>query len=99
MLELIKSSIESQESFIELGFSEPQEYEFYSMQPSSISALYPKGLPGLVVGQTYLVSPDIIVYQRTIFTFLDFLGDVGGLLDGLKLIGAPLVGLIYASSI
>ena len=26
-------------------------------------------------------------YQRSIYNLLDFIGDVGGLLDGLKLIG------------
>ena len=26
------------------------------------------------------------VYQRSVYNFLDFIGDVGGLLDGLKLI-------------
>ena len=30
-------------------------------------------------------------HHRSIYTFLDFLGDVGGLLDGLKLIGGLLV--------
>ena len=56
-------------------------------------------LPNLVVGQSFLVSPDTVVYQRTIYTFLDFLGDVGGLLDGLKLIGATFIGFIYGSSL
>lgn len=99
MLDLIKSSIESEENFIDLGFSEPQNYEFYSLKSSYIPATHPKKIPGLVVGQTYRVSPDMVVYKRTIYTFLDFLGDVGGLLEGLNLIGAALIGLIYSSSL
>ena len=101
MLELIKSSIDSFEGFVELGFSNNRNYEFYSQQLSYIPALYPlsKFIPGLVSGQAYSVSPDMVVYQRTIYTFLDFLGDVGGLLDGLKLIGSALIGFSYASSL
>lgn len=45
-----------------------------------------------------MASPDLKLYQRNIYTFLDFVGDVGGLLDGLKFIGAALVSLIYGTS-
>ena len=51
------------------------------------------------MGQAYLVSPDTVAYQRTIYTFLDFLGDVGGLMDGLELIGAAFIGFIYGNSL
>ena len=35
----------------------------------------------------YQDNPNIKNYQRSIYNLLDFIGDVGGLLDGLKLIG------------
>lgn len=38
-------------------------------------------------------------YSRTIYNSLDFLGDVGGLLDALKLIAAALVALLNPSSL
>ena len=35
-----------------------------------------------------------MVYKRSIYTLLDLLGDVGGLLDGLKIFGGMLTSLI-----
>lgn len=56
-------------------------------------------LSDLVGGQAYLVSPDTVVYQRQVYSFLDFLGDVGGLLDALKLIGVSLISFVYGGSL
>ena len=35
-----------------------------------------------------------MVYSRSIYNALDFLGDVGGLFDALKLIGAGLISVL-----
>ena len=35
----------------------------------------------------FFLAPTQIQYKRSIYTALDFLGDVGGLLDGLRLVG------------
>lgn len=53
----------------------------------------------LVSGFFIITSPDRVTYQRSIYTFLDFLGDIGGLLDAFKLLGAALINLIYGSSL
>ena len=37
------------------------------------------------------ISPDKYMYKRSIYTFFDWLGDVGGLLDALRLIGVVLM--------
>ena len=38
-------------------------------------------------------------HKRSIYNFLDFLGDVGGLLDALKLIAWSLVSLVSQGSL
>ena len=39
-------------------------------------------------------SPDTIIYSRAIYTLLDLLGDVGGLIDALKLICSMIIAVI-----
>ena len=39
------------------------------------------------------------MHSRAIYNILDFLGDVGGLLDALKLIAGTLVGLIVRGNL
>ena len=34
---------------------------------------------------------DLTIYSRTIYTALDFLGDIGGLLDGFKFVGTAIM--------
>lgn len=41
---------------------------------------------------TILMDPDAIAYERQTYSLLDWLGDIGGLLDAFRLIGAFLVG-------
>ena len=48
---------------------------------------------GFVGGINLGGSPDVINYQRAIYTLLDLLGDCGGLLDSLKLIGYTIIVL------
>lgn len=53
----------------------------------------------MIIGQAYLVSPNRIIYTRSIYTFLDFLGDIGGLLDALVVISASIIGFLYSDSV
>ena len=41
----------------------------------------------VVRGFNIQVNPDIVVYKRFVYNILDLLGDVGGLIQALKLIG------------
>lgn len=42
---------------------------------------------------------EVIVHARSIYNALDFLGDVGGLFDALKLIGAAIVSVFGTSGL
>ena len=42
------------------------------------------------------MHPDIVEEQRQVYSFWDFIGDLGGLMDFLKLIGGILVSLYTA---
>ena len=39
-------------------------------------------------------SPDVIIYERSVYTILDLLGEVGGLLDGLNYIAMMILFLL-----
>ena len=43
---------------------------------------------------TFSPSSFEILYSRSVYNALDFLGDVGGLFDGLKLLLGPIIGLL-----
>ena len=42
-----------------------------------------------------VLSPDRMVHKRAIYSFLDWLGDVGGLLEGLRLVGQ--IGIAFVT--
>ena len=35
-----------------------------------------------------MLHPNRVIYKRSIYSFLNWLGDVGGLMDGLRVIGS-----------
>ena len=41
------------------------------------------------------LSPDRIMYKRSIYSILDWIGDIGGLFDGLQFIGSIIMGCYY----
>ena len=45
------------------------------------------------------INLDVKYYSRAIYTALDFLGDVGGLLDALKYIGVGFLWIIQGNSL
>ena len=53
----------------------------------------------MVGGFWFGTSPNTINYYRAIYTFLDMLGDVGGLLDALKLIAETIVAFTAGNSL
>lgn len=91
VLSLQQNQVESEESFMGIGISEPTEYTFYTLidavSPKSFSYSDPFNQNLLVAGYQIGVSPDQISYSRTIYTFLEWLGDIGGLTDALIYIG------------
>ena len=45
------------------------------------------------------LGQDYFIVQRQTYSLLEWLGDVGGLFDGLKLIASPLTGLLAAHNL
>ena len=70
-------------------FSRAVHSEFYSIEPAT--STLPLEYNDLLVLCQFSSHPKTKNFQRSIYNFLDFIGDVGGLLDGLKLIGQTLL--------
>ena len=71
----------------------PFEEEFYNYEIHSVRSTYEKEdlpLNGLYIGLNF----DAIEEVRTVYTFWDVLGDIGGLIDMLVLLGQPLIYLL-----
>lgn len=68
------------------GWFSPSESTFFAINPNFVDQPQNKlNVVGRIVLQ---VDPDRINHQRTIYNLLDFLGDVGGLLEALRQMGA-----------
>ena len=49
----------------------------------------------LLFAAAFYLDKDVLHHNRSIYTFLDVLGDVGGLLDALKIISFFIVSLNF----
>ena len=49
--------------------------------------------------EEFAVALTKVNYKRSIYGVLDFLGDIGGLLDALKLIASSVIGLITSRGV
>ena len=72
-----------QETWFDLNLPKTEPYESMAKD----FEIYP-----LVSVQLALLN-EKVVYKRSIYTFLDLLGDVGGLLDGLRIFGGMAASL------
>ena len=74
------------------GFFSQFEETFYTdVLESEIGTIF----KGSLIEFSYFLSPDTKHYERSVYTVLDFLGDIGGLFDALRLIAEI---FIYAVS-
>ena len=89
---LQKNRIESEEEYLNLGFS-LKELEFYSMTYSPMTQRSKEGA-NYVFKLNFAMNQDQVIYERSIYTFWDLAGDVGGLFDFLKLVGFQLTTFI-----
>ena len=81
--EIIQHQIDSQQSWIGLG-EEPIQSEYYTVEfKERTFSHFKDSLFTLSIG----MSSDIVVHHRSIYNALDLLGDIGGLLDMLLIIG------------
>ena len=91
-----QNKIQSDHKILGLGL-ESADYQFFSLD-TGLKIQRPS------VSYIHLVkwSTQVNEYTRSIYTFWDFLGDVGGLFDMLKLITEVLIGfitMIYGSEL
>lgn len=56
-------------------------------------------MSNFLVGVYFYAKNDIHKKSRAIYNALDFLGDVGGLMDGLKIIGGVIMSFIGKGSL
>ena len=80
---------------LNLDFYSPREETFYTVVESKQAILNDAvRLAGAAIGGfTFNISPDTFSHERSVYTVLDWLGDVGGLRDALKLIVSALVAI------
>lgn len=90
--------IESEESLVNVGLSDPFEYTFYTLETLLTKSASTTSDPNIVFGYRYGVSPNLIKHSRSIYTILDWLGDVGGLMDAFIYIGQALMMIFPGSS-
>ena len=86
-----KHTIESEEEWLGLGFSQPYRKEWFGLKQIE-SYQKQEGDPTKI---TFGLDQDVKVYKRSIYTILDFLGDLGGLLDALKAVVGILVTIFF----
>ena len=78
------NEIESEEDLFGLGYSfQKKNFSFSSVNKKNE---FIDG-SGAVLRLSFGIDPSTISYSRSVFSFWDFLGDVGGLYDMLILIG------------
>ena len=75
-----------------------KEYEFY--EPKKHVTVQEANKPGSLYSAVIEMDSTIVYHKRSIYTFWDFLGDVGGLFEMLKLLAYPLtlVGSVLLGS-
>ena len=83
--------VESDEYYFNPGWFSAQEYELYELKDSNIQMA--KYLDNIFELYIY-ADPLKVKSSRAIYNFLGFLGDVGGLFEGLRLITSALIGIL-----
>ena len=95
VLNLKEYHVESEERWLGLNLLPATEESWFEIEEVPIN-VRARELDVVTNGKPFFkfrifLSPDKQMYKRSIYTFLDWVGDVGGLLDGLKLVGAMLM--------
>ena len=81
---------ESEESLLGLGLSGSNEKEWFQLK-TNVLEYNDEGWMAQVID----LDTDVRIYKRQIYTILDLLGDIGGLLDALKAFGSVFVLLYF----
>ena len=81
---LQKHVVESDEGWFGVGLKPAFEKEYFELTETNT---FPSMFEGSLLQYQIMMHPDVIKHTRSIYTILDFLGDVGGLSDALKILG------------
>ena len=97
---ITKSQIESNQRFLNPGWFSPSEDSFFSVEggPWEIAGTGNSASQEKLIIQVW-APQETSIYSREIYNVLDFLGDIGGLFDALKIIGASIIGIFGSSSL
>ena len=90
---MTKNFVNSEENFLNLGFNRWNEkHTFY--KPSLYQSYETKKVNEEVVYRAFFqMDMTVIEHSRSIYTYWDFLGDVGGLFGILQSLAYPLIAL------
>ena len=97
--QLIKHTISSSTYLVNPGWFSPTEQSFFSMSEGPVEYSASPSPSGSLFGYLVYAPKETVQHGREIYNFLDLLGDVGGLFDGLKLIGAGIVSVLSAGGL
>ena len=91
---LVHHKIESEEAYSGTGIESQFDKNFFQLEFTTrlFHESSTEGLFSMIIS----MSPDIVYHKRSIYTFLDMLGDIGGLSDALFPIGGFFISVIKA---
>ena len=92
---LRKNYLESEEEILGLQLGKPYSYTWYELDktPVAIQSIGAEDRKSFLL--IIELDHETTVHKRQIYSALDMLGDVGGLLDGLKLLGSGVMFLFH----
>ena len=82
---LQKHTIESEESILNIGFSQPKETVYYDLKEAEQRELFISN--PVIGGYSFGGSSVVTEHKRSVYTVLSLLGDIGGLFDALIYLG------------
>lgn len=80
--DLIETHVVSEESFLGLGLTPENEKKLYHFDPDR-TVYHQTSFDTVMFSLEFRLGPDVKFYNRSIYTGLDLIGDIGGLFDGL----------------
>ena len=92
---LKKNYVESEEEILGLQLGKPNSYTWYELvdPPKVIQSFGSRSDQAFKL--QIVLDDETTVHTRQIYSALDMLGDVGGLLDGLKLLGSGVMFIFH----
>ena len=96
---ITKSEIESNERFINPGWFSTSDASFYGVEAGPWELSGQSGTSRKQLVLQVWAPQETTFYSREIYNILDFLGDIGGLFDALKIIGGSIIGVFGSSGL